>query len=114
MLVVVAGHSCWAADNRGQIQTLDVRTQKLQSSLKGAGGALRSISLHPSKPLLASVGLDRLFHAGVDDRVVGTKDSILHPLCKYANAGILTICIPDHRPRSTAGVEEERAEPGGL
>lgn len=60
-----AGEACWAADSTGRIQLLDARIHKPQSSLKGHGGAVRSISLHPSRPLLASVGLDR--HLRVHD-----------------------------------------------
>ncbi|KAK9832561.1 hypothetical protein WJX84_011909 [Apatococcus fuscideae] len=34
------GDSCWAADSTGRVQILDARTNKPQSSLKGAGGAV--------------------------------------------------------------------------
>ncbi len=57
--ILCTGEGCWVGDSTGRIQSLDSRSHKPQGSLKGAGGAVRSICLHSSRPLLASVGLDR-------------------------------------------------------
>lgn len=55
-----AGTRVWAANGMGSIQLLDLKTNKLIDALKGAGGSVRSLALHPSSEnLLGSVGLDR-------------------------------------------------------
>lgn len=50
----------WAANGMGSIQLLDLATTKLMDALKGAGGSVRCLVLHPgAEPLIASAGLDR-------------------------------------------------------
>ncbi|KAA6423488.1 MAG: hypothetical protein FRX49_06548 [Trebouxia sp. A1-2] len=53
------GMQVWAGSGMGKIECLDLRMNKLQGSLKGPGGAVKSLALHPELPIIASVGLDR-------------------------------------------------------
>lgn len=47
------------ANAAGQIEVLDVRAGNMAGAAKGATGSVRCLALHPTEPLLASVGLDR-------------------------------------------------------
>ena len=58
-VMLIAGLQVWAANGMGKIECLDLRMNKMQGSLKGAAGAVRSMALHPQLPIMASVGLDR-------------------------------------------------------
>lgn len=51
----------WASNGTGHIEAFDLRAGKMQGSLKGPAGSVRSLALHPdpSQRLIASVGLDR-------------------------------------------------------
>eukprot|EP00879_Flechtneria_rotunda_P007785 GHRR01008158.1.p1 GENE.GHRR01008158.1~~GHRR01008158.1.p1 ORF type:complete len:490 (+),score=230.32 GHRR01008158.1:252-1721(+) len=50
----------WAANGTGHIQLLDLSMSKLQGAVKGAGGSIRALTVHPDgEPLIASAGLDR-------------------------------------------------------
>jgi WD40 repeat protein len=53
------GNRCWVADAQGRIEAYDVRAGRFVGSLKGVTGSVRSLALHPTHPLIASVGLDR-------------------------------------------------------
>ncbi|GIM01226.1 hypothetical protein Vretimale_6034 [Volvox reticuliferus] len=57
------GSRVWAGNGRGQVEALDMRQAPSRVSmghaLKGSAGSIRSLSLHPSQPLIASVSLDR-------------------------------------------------------
>lgn len=107
-----AGEACWAADSTGRIQLLDARTQKPQSSLKGHGGAVRSISLHPSRPLLASVGLDR--HLRIHD--TRTRECLTRLYMKQILTAVdfwESACslVPQHGPDAKAGPSGHQLEP---
>ena len=54
-----AGERVWVATAAGQIEVLDIRAGRLSGALKGSTGSVRALDLHPTEPLLASVGLDR-------------------------------------------------------
>lgn len=56
-----AGTLVWAGNGMGKIECLDLRMNKMQGSLKGPAGAVKSLALHPDLPIIASVGLDRFF-----------------------------------------------------
>jgi hypothetical protein len=56
---VPAGNRIWASNGLGQIEVWDLRAGKLQGAIKGTGGSIRAIQLHPQQPLLASAGIDR-------------------------------------------------------
>lgn len=69
-----AGLQVWAANGMGKVQCLDLRMNKLQGSLKGLGGAVKSLALHPELPILASVGLDRFLRIhNVDSKALLCK-----------------------------------------
>ncbi|CAL8468436.1 g7976 [Coccomyxa elongata] len=53
------GNRVWVANAAGQIEVLDVRAGNMAGAAKGASGSVRCLALHPTEPLLASVGLDR-------------------------------------------------------
>ncbi len=58
----------------GKIECLDLRMNKLQGSLKGPGGAVKSLALHPELPIIASVGLDRFLRIhSVDSKALLCK-----------------------------------------
>ena len=69
-----AGLQVWAANGMGKIECLDLRMNKLQGSLKGPGGAVKSLALHPELPIIASVGLDRFLRIhNVDSKALLCK-----------------------------------------
>ncbi|EFJ49223.1 hypothetical protein VOLCADRAFT_104439 [Volvox carteri f. nagariensis] len=57
------GTRVWVGNGRGQVEALDLRQApgnvSMGHALKGSAGAIRSLSLHPTQPLIASVSLDR-------------------------------------------------------
>ncbi|DBA78806.1 TPA: hypothetical protein ACH3X1_008702 [Trebouxia sp. C0004] len=68
------GMQVWAANGMGKIGCLDLRMNKLQGSLKGPGGAVKSLALHPELPIIASVGLDRFLTIhNVDSKALLSK-----------------------------------------
>ena len=68
------GTLVWAANGMGKIECLDLRMNKLQGSLKGPAGAVKSLALHSELPIIASVGLDRFFRVhNVDTKAVLCK-----------------------------------------
>lgn len=55
-----AGQLVWAANGTGQIEAFDLRAGRMSGTLKGSGGSVRCLALHPGAELLiASAGLDR-------------------------------------------------------
>eukprot|EP00873_Tetraselmis_striata_P001379 jgi/Tetstr1/421643/TSEL_012583.t1 len=57
----------WAANGAGCVQLWDITANRMMDALKGTAGSVRSLSLHPEEPLIASVGLDRwlrIHHTG--------------------------------------------------
>ena len=59
-LLPPTGQRVWAANGAGAVEALDLRAGRMGGSLKGAGGSVRSLALHPGgEPLIASAGLDR-------------------------------------------------------
>ena len=68
------GTLVWAANGMGKIECLDLRMNKLQGSLKGPAGAVKSLALHSELPIIASVGLDRFFRVhNVDSKALLCK-----------------------------------------
>jgi len=47
-------------DVQGHLARFDVATMRINGHFKGFTGGIRSLDIHPSKPLLASCGLDRI------------------------------------------------------
>ncbi|GBF99536.1 hypothetical protein Rsub_12342 [Raphidocelis subcapitata] len=59
-LVADGDQRVWAANGAGAVEALDLRAGRMTGGLKGAGGSVRALALHPGgQPLIASAGLDR-------------------------------------------------------
>ena len=56
---MVVGDRVWVANAAGEIEVLDLQAGQMAGAVKGATGSVRCLALHPTEPLLASVGLDR-------------------------------------------------------
>lgn len=54
-----SGGRVWAANGQGYVEVLELAASRMHGAMKGAGGSIRSLSLHPEEPLVAAVGLDR-------------------------------------------------------
>ncbi|XP_006875090.1 PREDICTED: WD repeat-containing protein 74 isoform X2 [Chrysochloris asiatica] len=54
------GNSVIVGNTHGQLAEIDLRQGRLLGCLKGLAGSVRALQCHPSKPLLASCGLDRV------------------------------------------------------
>jgi ribosome biogenesis protein NSA1 len=53
------GGRAWVSNATGHIESYDFAAGKMQCVIKGIAGSVRSLQLHPTEPLIASVGLDR-------------------------------------------------------
>ena len=102
------GTLVWAANGMGKIECLDLRMNKLQGSLKGPEGAVKSLALHPELPIIASVGLDRFF------RVHNVNSKAL--LCKLYLKQQLTAVAwsPEVPAAETTAVEHGTAEAADI
>ncbi len=102
----LAGVHVWAANGMGTIECLDLRMNKMQGSLKGSGGAVKSLALHPELPIIASVGLDRFL------RVHNTDSKAL--LCKLYLKQHLTAVAWSTVHAQTAAAGADSAEAGNA
>ncbi len=86
----------------GKIECLDLRMNKLQGSLKGPGGAVKSLALHPELPIIASVGLDRFLRIhNVDSKAL---------LCKlYLKQHLTAVAWGSMLHQAAAGEEDDAA-----
>ncbi|XP_075401687.1 WD repeat-containing protein 74 [Tenrec ecaudatus] len=60
MTLTPEGNSVIVGNTHGQLAEIDLRQGRLLGCLKGLAGGVRAVQCHPSKPLLASCGLDRV------------------------------------------------------
>ncbi|XP_005414817.1 PREDICTED: WD repeat-containing protein 74 isoform X2 [Chinchilla lanigera] len=60
MSLTPGGNSIIVGNTHGQLAEIDFRQGRLLGCLKGLAGSVRGLQCHPSKPLLASCGLDRV------------------------------------------------------
>nr|XP_034788699.1 WD repeat-containing protein 74 isoform X2 [Pan paniscus] len=60
MTLTPGGNSVIVGNTHGQLAEIDLRQGRLLGCLKGLAGSVRGLQCHPSKPLLASCGLDRV------------------------------------------------------
>uniref|UniRef100_A0A8I6AFE4 Testis expressed 54 n=1 Tax=Rattus norvegicus TaxID=10116 RepID=A0A8I6AFE4_RAT len=60
MTLTPEGNSVIVGNTHGQLAEIDFRQGRLLGCLKGLAGSVRGLQCHPSKPLLASCGLDRV------------------------------------------------------
>lgn len=98
------GSSVWAANGAGTVQLWDIKANKMMDVLKGAGGSVRSLSLHPEEPLIASVGLDRWLRV----HHTGTKKQLAKVYLKQQLTGVTWCPSP---PPVVAPGEAAREEP---
>lgn len=50
---------CWVANGKGMVSRWDLTSGTVAVVLKGIAGSVRSVAVHPTLPLVATVGLDR-------------------------------------------------------
>ncbi|EHB02106.1 WD repeat-containing protein 74 [Heterocephalus glaber] len=60
MTLTPGGNSVIVGNTHGQLAEIDFRQGRLLGCLKGLAGSVRGLQCHPTKPLLASCGLDRV------------------------------------------------------
>ncbi|XP_048644983.1 WD repeat-containing protein 74 isoform X3 [Marmota marmota marmota] len=60
MTLTPGDNSVIVGNTHGQLAEIDFRQGRLLGCLKGLAGSVRGLQCHPSKPLLASCGLDRV------------------------------------------------------
>ncbi|XP_032735173.1 WD repeat-containing protein 74 isoform X3 [Lontra canadensis] len=60
MTLTPGANSVIVGNTHGQLAEIDLRQGRLLGCLKGLAGSVRGLQCHPSKPLLASCGLDRV------------------------------------------------------
>eukprot|EP00877_Chromochloris_zofingiensis_P011656 jgi/Chrzof1/6744/Cz19g07150.t1 len=92
------------------MEVLDLNTRKLQGALKGAGGSIRALALHPTKPLIASVGLDRFLRV---------HDTVTRRQCAkvYLKQQLTGVCwVPPGVPAAVdaAAAEDQQDDDAGL
>ncbi|GLI64763.1 hypothetical protein VaNZ11_008164, partial [Volvox africanus] len=99
------GSRVWAGNGRGQVEALDMRQAPSRVSmghaLKGSAGSIRSLSLHPYQPLIASVSLDR--HLRV--HLTTNRQLLTKVYLKQALTGVAWLPTPGKT--NAAGGEEE-------
>lgn len=60
MAVAPGGKEVVVADTAGLVRVLDLRTMKWGRRFEGPAGSVRGVAFHPTLPMLACVGLDRM------------------------------------------------------
>ncbi|CAM9619065.1 unnamed protein product, partial [Scytosiphon promiscuus] len=60
MAVAPDGREVVVADTAGLVRVLDLRTMKWGRRFEGPAGSVRGVAFHPTLPVLACVGLDRM------------------------------------------------------
>ncbi|GAA6229202.1 WD repeat-containing protein 74 [Lates japonicus] len=69
-----AGDTVVVGNTHGQIAMLDLRKGLVRGCLKGLAGGVRWLQCHPSRPVVASCGLDRFLRIhGLEDRKLQHK-----------------------------------------
>lgn len=82
----------------GKVECLDLRMNRMQGSLKGPAGAVKSLALHPDLPVIASVGLDRFFRVhNIDSKAL---------LCKvYLKQQLTAVAWSAHVPQTALAAD---------
>ncbi|XP_056657565.1 WD repeat-containing protein 74 isoform X4 [Monodelphis domestica] len=60
MTLTPGGNSVVVGNTHGQLAEIDIRQGRLVCCLKGLAGSVRGLQCHPTQPILASCGLDRV------------------------------------------------------
>lgn len=123
----------WVANGQGTIQALDMRIRSMQGTLRGAGGSVRSLAIHPSAsasaaeaasaegadasegaaaalPLIASVGLDRFLHM----HSTASRKHLGKVYCKQQMVGVAWLPPLEAAPDADADEEEGAGAEAGA
>jgi len=90
-IVAVDDNHVVVSNNTGEVFQIDLRTMALAGRYKPFAGSVRSLAMHPTLPLMASVGLDRYV------KVHNTESRDL-VLCIYAKQRLSTVLFADETP----------------
>ena len=85
------GNRWWVGDASGNLQVYDVRAGTYHGAIKGIGGSVRSLDIHPKEPLIASVGLDRFV------RVNSLQSSRSCVVRMYATSQLTAVGFLEHK-----------------
>ncbi|GAB4816703.1 hypothetical protein N2152v2_003749 [Parachlorella kessleri] len=103
------GLRCWVGTGLGQLEVLDLRTLKLAGGIRGIAGSLRALAVHPQRPILASVGLDRFLRLH-DTR---TRQPLAKVYLKQQLTGVQFCPVtPEMLPQQQAGQHAEQQQDG--
>lgn len=91
------GNRWWVGDASGNLQVYDVRAGAYQGAIKGIGGSVRSLDIHPKEPLIASVGLDRFV------RVNSLQSSRSSVVRMYATSQLTAVGFLDRHQEQDKG-----------
>nr|XP_006064573.1 WD repeat-containing protein 74 isoform X3 [Bubalus bubalis] len=83
MTLTPEGNSVIVGNTHGQLAEIDLRQGRLLGCLKGLAGSVRGLQCHPSKPLLASCGLDRVLRIHRIRNPRGLEHKVPHLLQVY-------------------------------
>ena len=92
----------WVANAAGQLEVLDLETGKMAGALKGSAGSVRALALHPSEPVLASVGLDRFLRV----HSTASRKQLAAVYLKQHLTGVAFCRAPDLPPTEAPAQEE--------
>ncbi len=77
----------------------------MQGALKGPAGSVRALALHPTQPLIASVGLDRFLRMHSTE----TRAQLGRVYLKQQLTGV--VWVPPVLVQQQAGIEADAGEP---
>jgi hypothetical protein len=105
-----SGKRVWASNGTGHIEALDLSARRMQGSMKGAAGSVRTLAPHPdsSQPLLAVAGLDRFVRVHSTE----TRAGLGKVYCKQQLTGVAWLRPPPCSSSGQPGQEEQEQEEG--
>ncbi|KAN0038197.1 hypothetical protein ACTA71_000369 [Dictyostelium dimigraforme] len=93
-------HYFYASDSIGKVFSYDIRTGRQVGSFKDSTGSVKDIAIHPTLPLLATVGLDRFLRVyNLDNR------KMLHKI--FLKQRLSTVLFSKEEPTNEIAQEEE-------
>lgn len=113
-----SGKRIWVSNGQGYVEVLDLAAGRMLGALKGAGGSVRSLAVHPDLPLVAAVGLDRhlrLFDTASRQQLC--KTYMKQQLTAVAFAPVLPVqvaALADGEPLAAAAADSGLAEAAGA
>ncbi len=107
IVALVAGKRVWVANAAGKVEVLDLQAGKMDGAVKGAIGSVRSLALHPTEPLLASVGLDRFVRV----HSTTSRKQLCAVYLKQQLNGV-SFCPASHQEEAKECAQEQQAAAG--